>query len=854
MSGWHKKQISDISLEFGVDINSGRMTFNSKRKRASKNDVFQASPVDPRNIVRDIASDASLILLTITYIIYAVIGCYFESMIAIAIVLISFLVACYIRFRSEKNMRGSYSILVPKARVIENGKRLSLSALDVEVGDLIYFFRGDVIPADARLISSEELIVAERNLIKPNEKSERAEFHQVKKSHELVYTDDNISGSYDNMVYAGSIVVSGKGRAIVTAIGSETIASRKNHSIRLDGDNNYPEILTSFRAYTKRFSLIVLLAIIPISLITVFCAAQGNNDTESTDILYTFLSYLAVSVVSMGELISAPASLIVSGTLFSGKVAGRGISKPENTEKLSAIDTLFILCPEVLVDKRHFVRRVFYSDKEFRFDLLNSSELKSFSSALQSYISANYRDISPKDLRALKRFVMTKGQNSDKDSTLNFATFQICDNIKEIDNCRFFRTDGGSLWEFSRESRKALTEHYFNYIELGLQVHVFVSFDEKDQASIFEGMVAIGEEYPFIDGDVFSECIENHLTPILVLEKECDSNIKFVINSGLVKSIDQIVLASSCAEPYDFSIDASADAKVYIGFGRNGTKALLKQYVNGGRKVLPIIKDLSDKSVILPINVYASHCEYSAEFIQHNTSLSLGYADAEDKSGGVRDALASIKSSRLACAKLNVFKRYLTFSAVLRITMVMLAILFNAAVKPITALMILLSGIIPDGIALNSILASKCSRRSSNNDIGRLPTFVFAAAGFIVALVSYVSIGVLFKVGCIQSIDLQTVQFYLLLLNQLITLGGFLLALNNDISIGKFNFSYVIALMSCIAWIFVQNWIPEDVYTVLAPLALSRVELVLLPILVLPGILSFCLLYYIGKNAAKFIK
>ena len=88
MSEWHKKQISDISLEFGVDINSGRMTFNSKRKRASKNDVFHASPVDPRNIVRDIASDASLILLTITYIIYAVIGCYFESIIAIAIVLI----------------------------------------------------------------------------------------------------------------------------------------------------------------------------------------------------------------------------------------------------------------------------------------------------------------------------------------------------------------------------------------------------------------------------------------------------------------------------------------------------------------------------------------------------------------------------------------------------------------------------------------------------------------------------------------------------------------------------------------------------------------------------------------------
>jgi hypothetical protein len=101
---------------------------------------------------------------------------------------------------------------------------------------------------------------------------------------------------------------------------------------------------------------------------------------------------------------------------------------------------------------------------------------------------------------------------------------------------------------------------------------------------------------------------------------------------------------------------------------------------------------------------------------------------------------------------------------------------------------------------------------------------------------------------------LQTVQFYLLLLNQLITLGGFLLALNNDISIGKFNFSYVIALISCTAWIFVQNWIPEDVYTVLAPLALSRVELGVLPILVLPGILSFCLLYYIGKKAAKFIK
>ena len=162
MSGWHRADISDVSLEFGTDTKVGRINIDSKRKRNGNNNIFRVAADDSGSIVRRIASDASLVLLAVTYVIAALIGFHAEALLAIPILIAAFALSCYIRYSSEKRIYGAHSMLYPKAKIIENGKRFSLIASDVEIGDLISFSQGDIIPADARLVSSENLHVAER--------------------------------------------------------------------------------------------------------------------------------------------------------------------------------------------------------------------------------------------------------------------------------------------------------------------------------------------------------------------------------------------------------------------------------------------------------------------------------------------------------------------------------------------------------------------------------------------------------------------------------------------------------------------------------------------------------------------
>ncbi len=851
MVEWHKAEVSDISLEFGTDINLGRTNMNSKRKRKSSNDVFRIPSVDSSIIVRKIASDASLTLLTATYVIAALLGLYFEALIAIPLIFIAFSVACYIRYRSEKRMYGSYSMLIPKARVIENGIKQSLSALDVEVGDLIYFGKGDIIPADARLISSDSLIIAERFY---NKQKENAEYYQVNKNHELIYTDNNSAGTYNNMVYAGSVVVSGKGRAIVTAIGSDTRAAKKQHPIRLVADNDCPDFLKSFQIFTKRFSLAVLLSVIPVSLFSIFSATQNSNSGEVTGILYTFLILLAVSVISMGELISAPASALVSSTLFSSKRIDNGITKLSATEKISNTDTLLILCPEALVDKRHLVRRVFYSDKEFRFDSLRTAELDSFSSALERYLSRRSEITQVKDIKALKRFVSLRNQKLDKSSPRTSVSLIASDNFDAVVDCEYFRTDGGSLWRFSSETRQALLDRFNRYTELGLKVYLFTSVDDQEHNSIFESMVAIGEEYPFSDGTLFSDYIDNGITPVLVLEKESDANIKLALNCGIAKSINEIVLASTLSEEYKSLADTPIDFKVYIGFGRNGTKELVKRYNDNGKNVLPIIKELSDKSVILPFNIYGTHSDFSSECIKYTSSLSVRSADSENMSGGIKDALTNIRNSRQALLKLNLFKRYLTFAAIFRIACVIFALLSNSAAKNMSALMILLSGLLSDGAALLTIQKAKDVSYSLNKNSERILVFLLAVAGMLTALASHITTNVLLNGNFILLTDIQTVRFFLSLLAQLIGIGAFLLTPDIKTCKSHFNIHYFFVITASCIYVFVQNWIPDEFFAILSTLAVSKIELNLLPVLFIPGILSFILISLTGKISQRFIK
>ena len=362
MKDWHTREISDIVLETGTDINQGRKNLSSDRKRKKNNKIFLLPSADPASIIKKMASDASLSLLIVAYLLSCFIGSISDSITGILIIGIAFFCGAYIKYRSSLRISNSYRMLLPQAKVVENGTSFRLSIYDVEVGDLINFTQGDIIPADARLVTSSSLFVAEREI---NELTGRSEYKKHQKDHNYI-SNETEDIHCPNMVYAGSMVISGKGSAIVSAIGNDTIISRNHNGVSLVSENDSPEFLRTFLTKSRKFSLTTLFAAIPVILLVIYL--QTLNGNSNIDFLSMFVLSLALAATSMGELTISSAEAIITKELLPSSIISKTekqaeskITKLSAAEALAQTDSFLILCPETMIDERQFVRRIYFS-------------------------------------------------------------------------------------------------------------------------------------------------------------------------------------------------------------------------------------------------------------------------------------------------------------------------------------------------------------------------------------------------------------------------------------------------------------------------------------------------------------
>ncbi|RFZ79707.1 cation-transporting P-type ATPase [Lacrimispora amygdalina] len=107
-----------------------------------------------------------------------------------------------------RNMLPSY------ARVIRDGEEQKILAEDLIIGDIILLEEGDKISADARLVESSDLQVDQSTLT--------GESNPVRKIKDAVLKDDLTKAETPNLIFAGTSVSEGNGKAVVMEIGMRT--------------------------------------------------------------------------------------------------------------------------------------------------------------------------------------------------------------------------------------------------------------------------------------------------------------------------------------------------------------------------------------------------------------------------------------------------------------------------------------------------------------------------------------------------------------------------------------------------------------------------------------------------------
>ncbi|MGC1860617.1 MAG: cation-transporting P-type ATPase [Methylocystis sp.] len=171
-----------------------------------------------------------------------------DSVVIIAVVLLNALVGFFQEYSAEKSIAALKQMTAPSAKVWRDGAVTTVAAADVVPGDLLKLDAGDLVAADARLLSAASLSCVEAILT--------GEAEPVAKRVEALDEPELPIGDRVNMVFMGTSIATGSGRAIVVATAMGTEIGRIASLIATAGEDEE----TPLQAKLDRFGRVLLWA------------------------------------------------------------------------------------------------------------------------------------------------------------------------------------------------------------------------------------------------------------------------------------------------------------------------------------------------------------------------------------------------------------------------------------------------------------------------------------------------------------------------------------------------------------------------------------------------------------------
>lgn len=216
-------------------------------------------------------------------------------------------------------------MIVDTVKVLRNNKKIEVNSSDIVVGDIIYLESGDKISADARIIECDNLQVDESLLT--GESASANKFTDVL-GIEVLLADR------DNMLYAGTNVITGRAKAVVVATGINTEIGKIADTVNSKKDTKSP-LTIRIERFSKQISILVIINAIVIITILL---SKGISGSE------IFLSVVALSVSTMPE--GLPLAVTVALSVASSKMAKQNVI----VKKLNSVETLGS-CTVIATDK-----------------------------------------------------------------------------------------------------------------------------------------------------------------------------------------------------------------------------------------------------------------------------------------------------------------------------------------------------------------------------------------------------------------------------------------------------------------------------------------------------------------------
>jgi len=351
---WHSREVADVLLELGVDPLRGLAPEEARRRLAQSgpNELRQQKRVSPLALFANQFKSVLIIILIVATVLSAFVGEYADALIILVIVIFCAVLGFVQEYRAERALEALKKMLTPTITVLRGGEDWELPSRDLVPGDVLLLEAGDRIPADARLIEARSLHCDEAPLT--------GESIPVAKELTLVREDLPV-GDRRNMVFAGTTVSVGRGKAVVIATAMQTEFGKIAEEVASVQDEQTP--LERRTEEIGKWLGIIILAICVLVIGISFGRELWAGSFRLESGLAMIMFAIALAVAAVPEALAA----IVTGALA---IAMHDMAKRNAlVRKMPAVETLgciSVICSDktgTLTKGEMTVRRLFAGDR-----------------------------------------------------------------------------------------------------------------------------------------------------------------------------------------------------------------------------------------------------------------------------------------------------------------------------------------------------------------------------------------------------------------------------------------------------------------------------------------------------------
>ncbi len=249
---WFSKDISEVLSELSTSENG--LTLNQIEEHTSKYGPNIISRAKPRSNFRIVWAQINSLLIYVL-IAAAMISSFLGQFIEASVILVTIVIDVVVGFVQEEKARDIIEKLEKsvkyKVRVVRDGHLVEIDSAEIVPGDIIVFSEGDRVPCDCRLLESRGLSI--------NEAALTGESIPISKDIEKI-AQKTILAKRVNMLYAGTIVVKGKGQAVVVATGNDTELGRLASLVQKTKKERVP-LEEKLDLFSKNISIVIFVLV-----------------------------------------------------------------------------------------------------------------------------------------------------------------------------------------------------------------------------------------------------------------------------------------------------------------------------------------------------------------------------------------------------------------------------------------------------------------------------------------------------------------------------------------------------------------------------------------------------------------